>query len=44
MPKNAEVKICITCGRPFENRKKWRQRGQWDQIVYCSERCRRTAK
>ncbi|WIM90202.1 DUF2256 domain-containing protein [Candidatus Mycobacterium wuenschmannii] len=32
------------CGRPFANRKKWRNRGQWDQVTYCSERCRRSAK
>lgn len=40
MPKDAETKICVVCGRPFANRKKWRSRGQWDQIIYCSKRCR----
>ena len=40
MPKDVETKICPACGRPFANRKKWRARGQWDQIIYCSQRCR----
>ncbi|MEU0498548.1 DUF2256 domain-containing protein [Mycobacterium sp. NPDC006124] len=44
MARNDEVKTCPVCRRPFANRKKWRQRGVWDQVVYCSERCRRTAK
>ncbi|TPG29512.1 DUF2256 domain-containing protein [Mycolicibacterium hodleri] len=44
MPKNEQVKDCVVCGRPFANRKKWRQRGQWEQVIYCSERCRRAAK
>jgi hypothetical protein len=39
-----ETKICKTCGLPFENRKKWAQRGQWDEIKYCSERCRRSSQ
>ncbi|MGU3653636.1 DUF2256 domain-containing protein [Mycolicibacterium sp. A43C] len=43
LDKNSEVKICPTCGRPFHNRKKWRSRGQWDQIIYCSRRCRGAA-
>lgn len=37
-------KICPVCQRPFQNRKAWAQRGIWDQVVYCSERCRRAAK
>jgi hypothetical protein len=41
--KNTETKTCATCGRPFSNRKKWRSRGQWDQVVYCSTRCRGAA-
>ncbi|WP_237568931.1 DUF2256 domain-containing protein [Mycolicibacterium lacusdiani] len=43
MQKNAETKTCATCGRPFSNRKKWRSRGQWDQVIYCSTRCRGAA-
>ena len=38
-----EQKKCLCCGLLFENRKKWRQRGVWEQVRYCSERCRRTA-
>ncbi|MGD1889624.1 MAG: DUF2256 domain-containing protein [Cyclobacteriaceae bacterium] len=32
-------KICPVCQRPFSWRKKWAD--DWDQVVYCSERCRR---
>ncbi|MCV7183969.1 DUF2256 domain-containing protein [Mycolicibacterium murale] len=42
--KDTETKICAACGRPFHNRKKWRSRGQWDQILYCSRRCRGAAR
>jgi hypothetical protein len=31
-------KICITCGRPFEWRKKWAK--VWEEVKYCSDRCR----
>ena len=31
-------KICKTCGRTFEWRKKWEQ--DWDVIKYCSDECR----
>ena len=31
-------KICKTCGRTFEWRKKWAQ--DWDDIKYCSDACR----
>ncbi|WP_313825838.1 DUF2256 domain-containing protein [Candidatus Mycobacterium wuenschmannii] len=44
MQRSSETKTCVVCGRPFANRKKWRNRGQWDQVTYCSERCRRSAK
>ena len=33
------TKICLTCGRPFEYRKKWRN--SWDEVKYCGEKCRR---
>ncbi|WP_407680432.1 DUF2256 domain-containing protein [Candidatus Chordibacter forsetii] len=39
-----QVKDCAHCGRPFHNRKKWILRGIWDQILYCSEKCRRSKK
>ncbi|EOW9419192.1 DUF2256 domain-containing protein [Vibrio cholerae] len=31
-------KICPVCQRPFAWRKKWQQ--CWDEVKYCSERCR----
>ncbi|WP_136797091.1 MULTISPECIES: DUF2256 domain-containing protein [Desulfosediminicola] len=38
--KPLETKICPVCNRPFSWRKKWRR--NWPEIVYCSERCRRS--
>ncbi|MEM8601910.1 MAG: DUF2256 domain-containing protein, partial [Bacteroidota bacterium] len=32
-------KTCAVCGRPFDWRKKWAD--VWDEVKYCSERCRR---
>ncbi|MEM6739485.1 MAG: DUF2256 domain-containing protein [Pseudomonadota bacterium] len=32
-------KVCATCGRPFTWRKKWAD--VWDEVRYCSDRCRR---
>ncbi len=32
------AKICATCGRPFTWRKKWAK--TWDEVRYCSDRCR----
>ncbi|UMY65870.1 MULTISPECIES: DUF2256 domain-containing protein [unclassified Flavobacterium] len=32
------TKICVTCGRPFTWRKKWER--DWEQVRYCSDRCR----
>ena len=32
-------KKCHVCAKPFSWRKKWSK--EWDQVVYCSERCRR---
>jgi len=34
-----ESKTCSVCNRPFAWRKKWE--GCWDEVKYCSERCRR---
>ncbi|XKF16345.1 DUF2256 domain-containing protein [Halomonas sp. BLK-85] len=44
MPRKADLpqKICVFCQRPFAWRKKWAR--DWDNVRYCSERCRRTAK
>ena len=36
---NLPSKVCPVCDRPFNWRKKWER--NWDEIVYCSERCRR---
>ncbi|HDZ03747.1 DUF2256 domain-containing protein [Maribacter sp.] len=36
---NLAAKICITCKKPFSWRKKWER--NWDEVKYCSERCRR---
>ena len=35
-------KICAGCGRPFSWRKKWER--VWDEVRFCSERCRREAR
>ncbi|WP_353653841.1 DUF2256 domain-containing protein [Halomonas sp. 22501_18_FS] len=32
-------KTCPVCRRPFKWRRKWAR--CWDQVIYCSERCRR---
>ncbi|WP_084631312.1 DUF2256 domain-containing protein [Ferrimonas senticii] len=34
-----QTKLCAVCQRPFQWRKKWQQ--CWQQVRYCSERCRR---
>ncbi|MEM7327527.1 MAG: DUF2256 domain-containing protein [Pseudomonadota bacterium] len=36
---NLPSKACPVCARPFSWRKKWAR--NWEEIVYCSERCRR---
>ncbi len=35
-------KICVTCGRIVEFRKKWEK--NWDEVKYCSDRCRKNKK
>ncbi|WP_201558548.1 DUF2256 domain-containing protein [Psychrobacter sp. 72-O-c] len=37
---NLPQKVCPVCQRPFSWRKKWEK--DWEQVVYCSERCRRS--
>ncbi len=32
------TKVCVTCGRPFAWRKKWRL--TWDEVRHCSDACR----
>lgn len=36
------TKQCAHCALPFAWRKKWER--DWDQVKYCSERCRRAGK
>ena len=36
------TKTCPACGLPFTWRKKWEK--VWDEVKYCSERCRRNKK
>ena len=36
------TKTCAHCGRPFAWRKKWEK--VWDEVRYCSDRCRGEAK
>jgi hypothetical protein len=35
-------KTCASCGKPFTWRKKWAK--VWDEVRYCSDRCRSDAK
>ncbi|MEL7543988.1 MAG: DUF2256 domain-containing protein [Pseudomonadota bacterium] len=35
-------KVCPVCERPFTWRKKWSK--VWDEVRYCSERCRRARR
>ena len=43
MRKKSELptKTCAHCALPFTWRKKWAR--DWEQVKYCSERCRRSA-
>ena len=38
-PSDRPTKVCPVCGRPFQWRKKWK--AIWDEVRYCSDRCRR---
>ncbi|MBX3315818.1 MAG: DUF2256 domain-containing protein [Phycisphaeraceae bacterium] len=35
-------KVCPVCARPFQWRKKWER--DWDRVIYCSDRCRRSGR
>ncbi|MGO2339013.1 MAG: DUF2256 domain-containing protein [Psychrobacter sp.] len=39
---NLPQKTCSVCQRSFTWRKKWEK--DWEQVIYCSERCRRARK
>ena len=34
-------KVCAACGRPFAWRRKWAR--DWEQVKFCSDRCRGAA-
>jgi hypothetical protein len=36
---DSESKICVSCGRTIEWRKKWER--NWDEVRYCSDACRK---
>lgn len=36
------TKVCQQCALPFTWRKKWEK--VWDEVKYCSDRCRRDSK
>ncbi|MDE3739872.1 MULTISPECIES: DUF2256 domain-containing protein [Pseudomonas] len=42
--KKAELpsKVCPVCDRPFFWRRRWLR--CWNEVRYCSERCRRSAR
>ncbi|WP_298525285.1 DUF2256 domain-containing protein [uncultured Christiangramia sp.] len=35
-------KICPVCERPFSWRRKWEK--DWEQVRYCSDKCRKNKK
>jgi len=35
-------KLCIVCQRPMTWRRAWAK--NWDEVKYCSDRCRATAR
>ncbi|NDK10238.1 DUF2256 domain-containing protein [Candidatus Gracilibacteria bacterium] len=37
-----EAKLCKICQKPFTIRKKWKH--TFDEVLYCSERCKRNKK
>ncbi|WP_072050577.1 DUF2256 domain-containing protein [Pantoea sp. BL1] len=39
---NLPVRYCKQCHKPMTWRKKWEN--CWEEVQYCSERCRRAAK
>ena len=39
---NLPQKICPICNFPFSWRKKWEK--NWDNVVYCSQKCRMSSK
>ena len=37
---NLPAKICMTCNRSFQWRKKWER--DWENVKYCSKKCKST--
>jgi len=37
----SQRKKCPVCKKDFHNKKKWAATGKWDQMVYCSNLCRK---
>jgi len=35
--KKLPTKICASCGKPFQWRKKWAK--VWNEVKYCSKKC-----
>ncbi|MBY0587677.1 DUF2256 domain-containing protein [bacterium] len=42
LPSERPTKTCPVCGKPFSWRKKWER--NWEQVIYCSDACRRTVR
>ncbi|MDA9305765.1 DUF2256 domain-containing protein [Flavobacteriaceae bacterium] len=38
LKQNLPEKICSTCMRPFNWRKKWER--DWEAVKYCSQKCK----
>lgn len=36
------TKTCLCCGRPMVWRKAWAK--TWDEVKYCSDRCRKASR
>jgi hypothetical protein len=39
---NLPSKICLSCNKAFDWRKKWAR--DWDGVIYCSDKCRGISK
>ncbi|KAI8832051.1 hypothetical protein BJ741DRAFT_615120 [Chytriomyces cf. hyalinus JEL632] len=39
-----QFKLCVQCQLPMTRRKKWASDVVWDEVRYCSDRCRKAAK
>ena len=37
--KKLNTKVCVSCGRPFQWRKKWEK--DWQKVKYCSNKCKK---